>query len=402
MSLFKQLDDHLGGIEHSEDVRSTLSAFIRALVAELGGDLGISRARIYAKEQDEYVLVEEFPGDEGHTGIRIPISYEPVQELLTTGFVLHYLGDPGVDQQLEATLGVSTFAAIRIFDGRHLIAFSLLDSSNRDHTVFTLNTIRHVVNLSLRKQRLEDRVAQTRAIQQSLIPERPPVFAGYDMWGATTPAEEVGGDLYDFILLSERSMAVAVADSAGHGLPAALQARDAIIGLRMGVEEQLRITATVEKLNRVVGHSALSSRFISLFYCEVEPNGTLVYCNAGHNPPLLLRNEEFFELRCGGMILGPNPDARYERGYMLMEPGSILLLYTDGIVEAEDAQGEAFGLQRLRDVCAAKNWTVARELVDEVFRAVRGFASADPPLDDQTVVAVIRDPDSSAPTFGTC
>jgi phosphoserine phosphatase RsbU/P len=204
------------------------------------------------------------------------------------------------------------------------------------------------------------------------------------------PAEEVGGDLFDFLRVSERSLGVAVADASGHGLPAALQARDAIIGLRMGVEENLRISATLEKLNRVVNHSALASKFISLFYCELESAGTLVYCNAGHNPPLVWNGTAFRELSRGGMILGPNPTAQYERGYETLDPGAVLLAYTDGIVEAVDAKDDAFGMERLRALIASRTWRSARELVEAIFAAVQAHTGTDVRDDDQTVVAVIR------------
>jgi serine phosphatase RsbU (regulator of sigma subunit) len=158
----------------------------------------------------------------------------------------------------------------------------------------------------------------------------------------------------------------------------------------MGVEERLRLTSTIEKLNRVVSHSALTSRFISLFYGEIEPNGNLVYCNAGHNPPLLYRRGEFKELSSGGLILGPNPNARYERGYEMLIPGSILLLYTDGIIEAENQSGEQFGTECLKEIVSSRRWDVARALVEEVFDGVNEFSGSDRPVDDQTVVAVIR------------
>jgi sigma-B regulation protein RsbU (phosphoserine phosphatase) len=200
----------------------------------------------------------------------------------------------------------------------------------------------------------------------------------------------VGGDLYDFIRVSQRSLGIAVADASGHGLPAALQARDAIIGLRMGVEENLRISATLEKLNRVINHSALASKFISLFYAELESAGTVVYCNAGHNPPLLWDGATFRELARGGMILGPNPSSQYERGYETLVQGSILLAYTDGIVEAVNASDEAFGMDRLRAVIRDRAWASARELVEAVFAEVRRHVGGDSRDDDQTVVAVLR------------
>lgn len=389
-NLFRKLEENLGRIERSGDLVATLAAFLERLVDDFRDDLGLIGGRIYVRDEDDFVLQKEYPANERHLGFRIPASYPPIRELMRTGFVLLDAKDPRVDREIEQALDVSTFAAISVGETSHqLMAFSLRDHTDRTQVVSTLNMIRHAINLNLRKARLEDRVQEMRAIQGSLLPAAPPRFAGYDMWGATTPAEEVGGDLYDFLPISERAMGIAIADAAGHGLPAALQARDAIVGLRMGIEERLRITSAIEKLNRVINHSALASRFISLFYCEVEPNGNLIYCNAGHNPPLLLRQGKLLELRQGGLVLGPNPEAQYSRGYKLMKPGSVLLMYTDGISEAEN-DGKMFGVEGLTQVLRSRTWTSAQELVEEVFARARAFSQTEPPLDDQTVVAVIR------------
>lgn len=392
-NLFSKLEENLAQIERTDDVVALLSVILERVVEDFGGDLGIESGRLYVRNDDHFVLQVEYPAQGDNLGYEIPATYPPVQELLRRGFVLHDSDDPGVDRRIEGPLGVRTFAAIQVGLTRpQIMAFSLRDRSDREHVIYMLNTIRHGVNLKLRKQHLETRLAEAREIQMSLLPPTAPQFHDYDLWGESVPAEEVGGDLYDYVPISERSLGVAIADSAGHGLPAALQARDAIIGLRMGVEERLRITATIEKLNRVVNRSALSTKFISLFYCEIEPNGNLIYCNAGHPPPLLQRDGEVGELSVGGLILGPNPDALYERGYTRMPPGAVLLMYTDGIVEAANLHDELFETHRLREILVSREWTSAQELVEEVFRAVGEFSAADPPLDDQTVVAVIRKP----------
>lgn len=390
-NLFRKLEENLAQIERTDDVVALLSLILERVVEDFHDDLGIERGRLYVREDDHFVLEVEYPSASDKLGYEIPASYPPIQELLHHGFVLHAPGDPGFDTRIEDPLGVRTFAAILVgLTRQQIIAFSLRDSSDREHVISMLNTIRHGVNLKLRKRHLETRLAEAREIQMSLLPTSAPQFHDYDLWGESVPAEEVGGDLFDYIPISERSMGIAIADSAGHGLPAALQARDAIIGLRMGVEERLRITATIEKLNRVVGRSALATKFISLVYGEIEPNGNFVYCNAGHPLPMLYRDGEISELGMGGLILGPNPDAQYERGYTQMSPGAVLLLYTDGIVEAANQNDEMFETDRLRDILRSREWTSAKELVGEVFRAVREFSDTDPPLDDQTVVAVIR------------
>lgn len=390
-NLFRKLEKHLASIEHSDDVVQTLAAILARLVADFADDLGIVGGRIYLRDGADYVLQNEVPEGKAPLGFRIPASYAPIVEAVARGFVLKEARDPEIDPRIERAIGVDLFAAISVGErGHQIVAFSLKSPSEYEHVKYVLNTIRHVINLKMRQEHLEGRVEEVREIQMSLLPKTPPAFPPFDLWAVTVPAEEVGGDLYDFIPISPRRVGIAVADASGHGLPAALQARDAIIGLRMGVQEQLRITATVEKLNRVVGASALASRFISLFYGELEPNGLLVYTNAGHPRPIVFRDGSALELDRGGAVLGPNPEASYDRGYVDLLPGAVLLAYTDGIVEAESPEGEAFGKERLLEILREREGSGARELVEEVFRRVRSFSIADPPRDDQTVVAVVR------------
>jgi len=390
-NLFRKIERNLRTIEASNDLVATLAEILRRLVDDFQDDLGLIGGRIYDKRGSAYVLKREYPVPRAPKDFKIPATYPPIRELTERGYVYSHLGDKGVDARIESALGVKRFAAIGIGEkSRQIVAFTLKEKSDPEQVGHTLNTIRHAINLKLRSEKFADRFAQARAIQRSLLPLAAPTFHDYDIFAASVPAEEVGGDLYDFIRVSARSLGVAVADASGHGLPAALQARDAIIGLRMGVEENLRISATLEKLNRVVNHSALASKFISLFYGELESAGTLVYCNAGHNPPLLWDGTTFRELARGGMILGPNPNSQYERGYETLGPGSILLAYTDGIVEAVNASDDAFGMDRLRAVVRGGPWNSARELVEAVFAAVREHVGGDTRDDDQTVVAILR------------
>jgi sigma-B regulation protein RsbU (phosphoserine phosphatase) len=390
-NLSRKLQATLADIEKSDDVLATVYAMLERLVNDFRSDLGIVSGRIYERQGPEFVLRKEFPPGKAPLGFRIPSSYEPTRELIEHGIVRHNINDPGVDQQIMDELGVETFAAIGVGGPvHHIIAFSLEPDADPEQVVYTLTTIRHVINLRLRQLYLEDRVAASRAIQMSLLPRLTPDFGEFDVWGETHPAEEVGGDLYDYIELSDRVLGFAIADASGHGLPAALQARDAIIGLRMGMEETLRITAAVEKLNRVISHSALASRFISLFYAELELDGLMVYVNAGHPPPLIFNGGAFEELDRGGLILGPKPDARYRRGYAHLEPGALLVAYTDGIPEATNARGEEFGVARLKALIQEGQGSPARGLVETVFDAVRRHSGTDVPTDDQTVVAVSR------------
>ena len=141
------------------------------------------------------------------------------------------------------------------------------------------------------------------------------------MAGFTTPAELVGGDFFDFITVSDRILGVAIADASGHGLPAALQVRDVYTGLRMGVERDFKIVRTVERLNRIIHQSRMTTRFVSLFYGEIEDDGNLMYVNAGHPHPLHFHGRSVTPLEQTGMVLGPDRQRRpTAAGYRRLEP----------------------------------------------------------------------------------
>lgn len=210
-----------------------------------------------------------------------------------------------------------------------------------------VSPLHYAVAQHLGQRELEDLLEQARAIQTSLLPATPPLFGDFEFAAVSLPARQVGGDLFDYLPVDEETLAIAVADASGHGLPAALQARDVATGLRMGVERDLRITRAVERLNRVIHRSGLVSHFVSLVIGELQRNGNFSYINAGHPPPLLLDDQGTHELSVGGMILGPSPEAAYKLGFAHVDRGAAIVLYTDGVIERGAAEGEAFGTERL-------------------------------------------------------
>ena len=140
-----------------------------------------------------------------------------------------------------------------------------------------------------------------------------------------------------------------VADATGHGLPAALQVRDVFTGLRMGLAREFKLTRTVARLNQIIHRSRLATKFVTLFLAELNLEGRIIFCNAGHPAAIVMREDGSVSLlRSGGMILGPNPDARYTFGIENINPGDLLVLYTDGITEATGGvDGEEYGRERL-------------------------------------------------------
>jgi sigma-B regulation protein RsbU (phosphoserine phosphatase) len=393
-SFWRKLDAALGpGAEHP-DLIAALDAMLATLLREFRDELAIASGRLYEKVDENRYVLRRWYGDNpsGKLGFTVPITYPAVQMLLERGLLIMKESDPGFDRSIEDTLGVSVFAAMTVGeDGRFLLAFSLVGEVDREKTLYLLSAIQHVVGQRIRQQRFLGVLEEARLIQLSLLPRGSPQFQHYDVHGRTVSADAVGGDLYDFLPVGDRILGVAIADASGHGLPAALQARDVITGLRMGIAEHLKIVSTVERLNKVINRSTLATRFVSLFYGELEKNGNFIYTNAGHPPGLLLSQGRFKPLDQGGLVLGPDPEARYDRGYVRTRPGDLIVLYTDGITEATSDTGEEFGVARLQEIIAAHAHLTAKGLTDLIFRAVEEFSRRAAPRDDQTLV-VVRNP----------
>ncbi len=203
--------------------------------------------------------------------------------------------------------------------------------------------------------------------------------------GAKPPgptATRVGPDDLDL----QAATGLLAADGSGHGLPAALVVRDIYMGLRMATDRDFKIIRTVEKLNHIIHRSRLTTKFVSLFYGELETGGILIYCNAGHNFPFVLHGKRVEYLVTTGPVLGPTPDATYVRGFTKLEPGDLLCMYSDGIVEAHDARDREFGMNRLLRLVRANRERPAQEIVQEVLAAVAKWGRERE--DDRTMVIV--------------
>ena len=392
-SFWRKLDQALNSVEEEQPLTSSLDEMLRILLKEFGQELGFVAGRLYEKTDDRYVL-RRWYGDNppDKLGYTVPITYAAVQQLIERGIIIMRESDAGFDHTIEDPLGVSVFAAMTIGQGNeYLLSFSIEGEFDREKTLYLLSAIQHVIGQKMRQQRFHNIMEEARQIQMSILPKASPAFLSFDIHGRTLPAEALGGDLYDFIPISDRVLGIAVADSSGHGLPAALQVRDAITGLRMGMAEHLKIVSTIERLNKVINRSTLSTRFVSLFYGELERNGNFIYCNAGHPPALLYKDSRFQELDQGGLVLGPDPEARYERGYVRLRPSDIVVIYSDGITEATNPDDEDFGVERLQRIIADNQALPARALVDLIFQKVEAFSRRVRRRDDQTVV-VVRKP----------
>ena len=385
--LLAQVELTLAQIDMQESTSTTVTQIAETIASNFQDQLGITGGRIYEAREETYELVGRFGGaHEGALNIEVPKDYKPVELVLENGIVVMDPTDPGVDPELEQRLGARRFCAVAVGDENYILAFNVSPELSREDILFSLNLIRYAINQRIRSQRFESLIGEAQRIQQSILPQRVPKYAGYDIWGRTVAAEIVSGDFYDFIPVTENILGLAIADGSGHGLPAALVVRDIYMGLRMATDRDFKIVRTIEKLNHIIHRGRLTTKFVSLFYGELETGGILIYSNAGHNPPFVIKLGKVEFLRNGGPVLGPTPDATYTRGFAKLEPGDLLCLYSDGIIEAHDRNDREFGIERLLRLVKANRFRSAQEIGQEVLARVARWGRA--AEDDRTVVIV--------------
>jgi len=388
--LLTQVERTLEQIESAETTRFTIEQIAETIATNFRVELGITGGRIYELSEDDncYMLVGRFgkSSSNGSLGIAVPRDYKPVELVIENGIIVMDADDPGVDPVLEHRLGAQRFAAIAAGDDNYIIAFDVAPGLSREDINFSLNLIRYTVNQRLRAERFESLIVEAQRIQQSILPSRIPQYSGFDIWGKTVPAEIVSGDFYDFIPISDNILGLAIADGSGHGLPAALVVRDIYMGLRMATDRDFKIIRTMEKLNHIIHRSRMTTKFVSLFYGELETGGILIYSNAGHNYPFLLKGNRIELLKNGGPVLGPTPDATYTRGFAKLDPGDLLCLYSDGIVEAHDRNDREFGMERLQRIVKQHRNRTAQEIGQELLARVAKWGREGE--DDRTVVIV--------------
>ncbi|MEP6767259.1 MAG: PP2C family protein-serine/threonine phosphatase, partial [Acidobacteriota bacterium] len=396
-SLFRKVERAIEAIERSPDVASTITQTASAVIENFREDLGVRGGRLYERRDGGYELTRTF-GDVRSVdlGLFVPDAYPPVQRVIDEGVVVMDLTAPGVDQEFEKRLDADRFAAIAVGDDEYILAFTVDPTADDDDLMSSLGIMRLAVDQKLRQNRFVSALNEARQIQMSILPKRSVRRGAIEVAGYTAPAEIVGGDYFDFIPLSDRILGVAIADASGHGLPAALQVRDVYTGLRMGVERDFKIVRTVERLNRIINQSRMTTRFVSLFYGEVEEEGNFMYVNAGHPPPLHFHSRGVTMLKQTGMVLGPSSTATYSRGFRLLERGDALLMYTDGMFEAHGDGGNEYGLSRLTDAFLEIRDKPADEIARRLIEQVQAFAGGGEPEDDQTVVVIKRGEDPPA------
>ncbi len=244
-----------------------------------------------------------------------------------------------------------------------------------------------------RRERIDREIEIAREVQERLFPQQLPTLPGHSIHGACRPAQGVGGDYYDVLSLHDGSLGLAIGDVSGKGISAALLMASLRASLRgMTMDGPADLALLMSRVNRLVYESSATNRYATFFFAIYEPLQRLLrYVNAGHNPPYVLRNSEVHPLDGGGPVIGLLPDAIYEECRLLLQPGDLLLAYTDGISEALNVQDQEWGEERMLAAARARlpenAGTILRHIVNEADR----FAATAPQHDDMTLLLMKLD-----------
>lgn len=255
----------------------------------------------------------------------------------------------------------------------------------------TYDTMRNQIEASFRglreKEALERELAIAREVQRELLPRAFPRLAGLEVAGVCLPAVGVGGDYFDFLALPEDRLGLVVADVSGKGIPAALL----MAGLQASVRSVSLSGCGPAEVNRRVNallyDTTSDARYATLFFALYDPHlREIHYSNAGHFPPILLGPSGAVRLTQGGLPLGLFGEAAYGEGRRAMAPGDLLVLCTDGLLEAPDPAGLEFGEGRLIEILERSRGGELTEILDRVVREVKEWTRHGPQHDDVTVV----------------
>jgi len=239
---------------------------------------------------------------------------------------------------------------------------------------------------------LEEEILLARDIQLRLLPQEIPKFDRLDVAALALPSREVGGDFYDVVRLDDERLLLAIADVTGKGLPAAILMANLQASLHVLIPLPVSIEEAASHINRVICENTSYDKFITYFHSIYHHStGELHYVNAGHNPPMLLRADGDVELlETGGLLLGVLKSMTYERGVVKLEPGDVLVLFTDGVTEAMGSAEEEYGEERLLEVLKANRHQPASVIIDAVHSDIRRFTGDTSRLSDDLTMVVMK------------
>jgi phosphoserine phosphatase RsbU/P len=360
------------------------------------GAMKIKVARIRGKED----VIEE-----------VRVSRTVMEEVLKNGksvLTADAQHDPRFASQTMALSGIRSVLAVPLsVDERDVFGLIYADSPTYEATfseehLNILTTLASVASIRvenatllesrIERERMEHELGLATEIQQRFQPSGPPLVPGYEFQGISFSCYEIGGDYYDFIERHDGKMLIALGDVSGKGTAAALLMSSVHAAIHAQVSAKSSLDQTISSVNQYLAENTPANRFVTMFAAELDPaTGVLKYINAGHNPPLIGRVDgTIVQLSSGGFPLGIMPTAEFEMGETILNPGESLVVYSDGVSEANNIKDEEFGMERLSAVIQNNLSSSASGMRDKVESALSAFTLTAPANDDITLVIVKR------------
>ncbi|MEZ5307025.1 MAG: SpoIIE family protein phosphatase [Pyrinomonadaceae bacterium] len=316
--------------------------------------------------------------------------------------------DPKFASQTMALLGVRSVLAVPLAVREGEVFGIIYADSPTYEATFTeehlniLTTLASVASIRvenatlleerIERERMERELELATEIQQRFQPSAPPNLEHYQLQGISFACYEIGGDYYDFIPRHDGKMLIALGDVSGKGTAAALLMSSLHAAIHAQVVARASLADMVSAVNQYLALNTPANRFITFFVGELEPTtGNFHFINAGHNPPLVVRADgSVNDLSSGGFPLGIMPSAEFEPGDVELAVGDSIVIFSDGVSEAENPEGEEFGIQRLTDVVSKNCSRSAAGIRDKIESALSSFTRNAPANDDITLVIVKR------------
>lgn len=368
---------------------------------------------VYVVDEAKQELWSKVLQGSNHVEIRLPLGRGVAGFVGSTGEPLliddAYL-DPRFNPDFDTKTGYRTrtilCVPIRNKDERTIGVLQLLNKRDGVFTKEDLDLIRSLSvhsAIALENARLyalerqsiaiEKELNAARNVQMSLLPHEPPQIPGYDIVGRTKPAQWVGGDYFDFIPMNEQRTALCLGDVTGKGLSAALL----MANIQAILRSQWMVGPTprriMQRTNKLLRQSIQEGKFVTLFYGIIDAaRHWMVFTNAGHENPFLVKPDGTVRrLVAGGTVLGILDDLFFEEDVVSLEPGDLVVMFSDGVTEAANSRNELFGDGRLEAVVVENRHLGSAALADAIERAIHEFAAGEPMRDDVTLLVIKRE-----------
>ncbi len=395
----------------SDKAKRTISGFNREAIenglleyvsqTQAGKKIGIKSGRLWKKEGNKYRIIDKLGMDDSIIGLSIPEDHEHVRNVKSHQIVFNTKKDRmDIEKELEVgncyveiSLGLNTEYILALdlpkAFGKKIKAMRYITCNDISRNVSqALAKIDETEKLKKEQGKLKGLLKGAGELQDSILPHGHPDFFGFDVYGINKRVHDLGGDYHDFIAHNDK-LRIAIADVAGKDPASSILMTAVHAGVSMGKNED--IESMMKILNLYLNdHSNPDDnmrRFVTAILLDLNKEGGFEYVNAGHEYPLLLLNDGPVELKDNDILLGFIPEASYMKRYGNLRKDDVLLLYTDGIVEATK-NGEHFGIERLKEIAMDYRKEPSEVIVNKIFNAIDGYQDI---KDDRTIVSIKKE-----------